>query len=93
MRKIEKIWIIITCIFLLIIFYINCHTPPEEYTTEIYTVQAGDTAWKIAKQFNSGNKDIREIIYYIGIDNNIKAGYIYAGQELIIRIYGDDINE
>ena len=62
---------------------------PERYYIETYIVQAGDTAWSITNAHNYANKDIRELIYYIEKDNHIKAGYLQAGQEIKIRIYGE----
>ena len=36
---------------------------------------------------NFANKDIRELIYFIEKDNDIKAGYLTIGQVIKIRIY------
>lgn len=77
-------------IIILLIFLKTLNTPPDKYYLHTYTVQTGDTAWDIAKKYNTANMDIRELIYYIEEDNNIKAGYLKNGQEIKIRIYRKD---
>lgn len=83
MCRINCLVIFLFAIFLLI----NTSSPVEEYQTETYVVQQGDTAWKIMNDNNPANKDIRELIYYIEQDNDINAGYLQIGQEIKIRIY------
>ena len=47
-------------VFLLLLFMYEEEL--ENYHTEMYVVEPGDTAWKIMNQNNSANKDIRELI-------------------------------
>ena len=74
-------------LIILILIIINKPINTEKYYLEDYIVQAGDTAWSIMYKNNAANKDIRELIYFIEKDNNIKAGYLQIGQEIQIRIY------
>ena len=74
-------------LMILVLILINKPINTERYYLEDYIVQAGDTAWSIMYKNNAANKDIRELIYFIEKDNNIKAGYLQIGQEIQIRIY------
>ena len=55
-------------------------------TYETITVQDGDTLWAIAETYKPAGKDIRDFIYEICDYNNISAGAIYHGQDIIIPI-------
>ena len=55
-------------------------------TYEVITVQSGDTLWSIAEQYVPEDKDIRDYIYEICDKNNIKAGDIMQGQDLMIPV-------
>lgn len=88
--KFERIVLFFLLITFLYLFTIKDST--ETYITELYVVEEGDTAWGIMSRNNPANKDIRELIYYIGKDNNIKPGYLDVGQEIKIRIYEKEVN-
>ena len=60
----------------------NALTEPVDKTT--IEVAAGDTVWDIASEFKSSNKDVREAVYEICDENNIKDGHIEAGMTLSI---------
>ncbi|MCD6436122.1 MAG: LysM peptidoglycan-binding domain-containing protein [Clostridiales bacterium] len=49
-----------------------------------HTVTKGETIWSIASQYNQG--DIRDLVYEIGIDNNLTNFVIIPGQILRIPI-------
>ncbi len=88
------IWLIIAVTMIALLIIQKQNAPPEEYRTETYIVKKGDTAWAIMNKRNYADKDIRELIHYIEQDNKIDAGKLQIGQDIIIRIYGDDgINE
>ena len=83
--KKENIIIVLSCLFIIILLLQNKES--SDYHFQEYTVQLGDTAWKIMSKNNFANKDIRKFIYYIEKDNGIKPGYLFPGQEIKIRIY------
>lgn len=84
---IKKVLLCIVFLVLLIVGIEKTKTSSSQYTLENYTVQSGDTAWSIMSKRNFANKDIRELIYFIEKDNDIKAGYLTIGQVIKIRIY------
>ena len=55
-------------------------------TYEMITVQYGDTLWEIAENYKPANKDVRNFMYEICDYNNISAGEIYQGQNLMIPV-------
>ena len=83
----KKVVLIVAVYSLLFLMIFIQKTKPEVYRFETYIVEPGDTSWTIANKYNVANKDIRELVYFIGLDNDIKPGYIYPGQEIKIRIY------
>ncbi len=50
------------------------------------TVSAGDTLWDIASAYKPEDKEIRNYIYEICDLNDISAGAIYEGQDIMIPI-------
>lgn len=58
---------------------------PDLETTK-YTVQKGDSLWKIASQFNTSVAKLREL-------NNLKTDVLQIGQVLIVPTTGIDIEE
>ena len=84
---IKKTILVILFLTFIILIIEKVNNSPPQYILENYTVQSGDTAWSIMSKRNFANKDIRELIYFIEKDNNIKAGYLQIGQEIQIRIY------
>lgn len=64
--------------FLVNIEQVDEEKPMKKASITIYTAQAGDTLWKIAKEYYTTIEDIMRI-------NNIESSdYILAGQKLII---------
>lgn len=59
-------------------------TTVDEYTT--YTVCSGDTLWDIADQYRSEDTDARKAIFVISKINDIEAGDLQPGMELIIPV-------
>lgn len=57
---------------------------PPQNTVE-YVVLPGDTLWCIAGDYTPADKDIRETIYYIKMDNPEVINGLHAGQKLKIR--------
>lgn len=55
--------------------------------SEKITVMSGDTVWDIAVEYKPENMDIREAVDRICTANNMKAGDLQAGQELIIPVF------
>ncbi|MBR2546933.1 MAG: LysM peptidoglycan-binding domain-containing protein [Eubacterium sp.] len=53
---------------------------------EMITVQYGDTLWEIAECYKPADKDIRDFMYEICDYNNISAGEIFQGQNLMIPV-------
>ena len=64
--------------------YISEAFTPSE--TVSITVSAGDTLWSIASQHNAYNEDIREVVYRIRKQNELKSADIFIGQELEIPV-------
>ena len=54
---------------------------------EVITIQSGDTLWSIAADYKSDDQDIRDYIYEICDKNDIKAGEIMQGQNILIPVY------
>ena len=54
-----------------------------KYSEEKYTVQAGDTLWKIAEENANESETLQEYIYKIKKVNNIDST-LKVGQEIII---------
>lgn len=80
---------ILTIIALIIVFSILLtHHDLDDYTTEKYVVQSGDTLWNIAEEYKPDWMDIRQYIDLIEEDNNTSA-MINPGQRLKLRIYED----
>lgn len=72
---------LIALLILIICGYSHKYTTKAVTRVEIYTVQQGDTLWRIAKQYVDG--DPREFIYQVKKLNNIGT-VIRPGQELKI---------
>ena len=54
-----------------------------------YQIQAGDTLWGIAEDYNKSNKDIREYIYELKKINELDSGLINPGQTIKVPIYSN----
>ena len=54
-----------------------------------YQIQAGDTLWEIAEEYNKSNKDIREYIYELKKINALNSGLINPGQTIKVPIYSN----
>lgn len=86
MKKFKKfmfftILLISTCMFTLI-FTINAYSkdiPQYDYVV----VAEGDTLWTIASNYSTDG-DIRELIYEISKENNIKNAIIHPGDKIRI---------
>ncbi len=52
-----------------------------------YQIQAGDTLWAIAEEYNQDNKDIREYIYELKKINGLNSGLITPGQRIKVPVY------
>lgn len=59
---------------------------PQPVQEVVYTVQEGDTLWRIADQHKTSGENIQELIYEIKQDNPQIKEYIYPGQQLKISI-------
>ena len=81
----KKYIIIIIVVGALIVAFLNIPQEKKEYTQEIYTVQQGDTLYKIAVE-NCENEDIREYINKIKKLNNKKDCTIFPNEKIIILI-------
>ena len=55
-------------------------------TYEMITVQYGDTLWDIAECYKPADRDVRDFMYEICDYNNISAGELYQGQNLMIPV-------
>ena len=58
-----------------------------EHTTEIYTVQPGDTFWSIYMNQYSDYIEYQKALYYFKEDNNMQKYELVEGQEVILRRY------
>ena len=58
------------------------------HSYETITIQYGDTMWSLAEQYAPADQDIRDYIYEICDKNNIKAGELTEGQEILIPVAG-----
>ena len=59
-----------------------------KYSYETITIQSGDTLWSIAEEYAPEGQDIRDYIYEICDKNDIKAGDIVQGQDIMIPVQG-----
>lgn len=51
------------------------------------TVQAGDTLWEIANQYNEqADMSIQELMYYIQKENQLTSAIVHPGDVLVIPI-------
>lgn len=59
----------------------------EEPRMEVieYSVQPGDSIWSIAQEHRDDDQDVRELVYQITEDNDIKNSHISPGQILSIK--------
>ena len=57
-----------------------------EQSYETITIQAGDTRWSIAEEYAPAGQDVRNYIYEICDKNNIEAGDLIEGQDLVIPV-------
>ncbi len=55
-----------------------------DHSERLVTVDAGDTVWTIANQYNEQCSDLREAAYRIKEYNHLSAYDLYEGQELRI---------
>jgi LysM repeat protein len=49
-------------------------------------VKSGDTIWGIASNYVDPSKDIRKYVKEICVFNDIKPGYIYPGQVIVVPV-------
>lgn len=86
--KRKKLFLIATiCIvssFTIISIKNRTYANKEEKIFIKYTVQEGDTLWRISERFNP-NEDPREVIYQIRRINGITP-MIYPGQEILVPV-------
>lgn len=74
------------------LFVMNLHSnaeataKPKQYEIINYTITRGETLWSIAKKYTPNDKDVRQTIYEIQKENNLDTAFIYAGQEIQIKI-------
>lgn len=61
-------------------------SPPIVYTNQFVTVCHGDTVWSIAEHWRDDKEDIRDVVYRICKENNLKSKYIYPGQILKVPV-------
>lgn len=82
----HDMWIVIAIILLLLALSWALGTPVEAKTQKYitYTVQEGDTLWKIAKKYQP-NRDPRAVIYEIEQVNGITP-VIYPGQRFKVPV-------
>lgn len=104
-RKLKRRSILINIIALIIYFIIFWSMldhffspihPDYEYEFKEVVVSQGDRLWDIARDELKNNEyykneDIRQVVYEIEMDNNIKST-IQAGQVIKIRIKKDELN-
>ena len=55
-------------------------------TYEMITIQYGDTLWEIAECYKPADRDVRDFMYEICDYNNISAGEIYQGQNIMVPV-------
>lgn len=70
-------------------FFITTYADANNTKIIEYQVETGDTLWKIAKEHNQSNKDIREYIYNIQKINNLETGLVMSGQIIKIPVYSN----
>lgn len=90
--------VIILCIFwsYIIDSIFSARHPNYEYTYKDYVISEGERLWDIAEEELKSNSyysgdEIRQIIYEIEKDNNIKS-QVYPGQVIKIRIKKDELS-
>lgn len=71
--------------------------PNYEYEFKEYTISSGEVLWDIAEEELKNNPyyegdEVRQIIYEIEKDNNIKSNQLQPGQVIKIRIKKDELN-
>ncbi|MGB3368939.1 MAG: LysM peptidoglycan-binding domain-containing protein [Acidaminobacteraceae bacterium] len=78
--------ILVLCSTLFISLAFADSNSPKQYVQ--ITVASGDTIWSIASEFNykyfENQKDIRKIIHYINLENQINSNLIYPGDQILI---------
>ena len=79
--------IILVIILIILLLILRGDTKEEKYEIKDVVVCKNDTVWKIACENNPANKDVRELIYFIELDNNITPENLYVGQVIKVRIY------
>lgn len=78
---------ILVILLVILLLILRGDTKKEKYELKDVVVCKNDTVWKIACENNPANKDIRELVYFIELDNNITPGNLYPGQIVKVRIY------
>ena len=82
----KKYIIIIIVVVALIVAFLNIPQQKGEYIQEFYTVQQGDTLYKIALENCSKYDDIREYIEQVKKLNNKNTSNLKANEKIIILI-------
>lgn len=78
--------IVISVVFGIFAFHLPSVMGQAKDKYVVVSVSSGDTLWEIARQYNHEDKDIREFIYEIMAENNMKTAMLNPGQEIKIPL-------
>lgn len=53
-----------------------------------YTVEQGDTVWKVASKYTDNDQDVRETVYKIRKANGLKDASLTVGQTIDVPVAG-----
>lgn len=96
MKTVATIVVAVALTVMGVFWWVNKPKPVTERPVEriiTYTVHTGDNIWDIASRFVPDDGDIRLYIWEVERLNGRKLSKIYAGDQIILPIYKEEITK